>query len=78
MRKEFPRSDVLLAIDAHARLGSVTCDNIGGAGAEKETDSGQLFHANRTSMCAVNTRLTTSRIDFVCCDVACCDKVLDC
>ena len=40
-------------------------------------------------MCAVNTfwdagwtwqstRMTTSRIDFVCCDVACGDKVLDC
>ena len=69
----------------------MTCDNIGGAGAEKETDSGQLFRImlNRTSMCAVNTlwdagwtwqstRMTTSRIDFVCCDVACGDKVLDC
>ena len=91
MRKEFPRSAVLLAIDADARVGSVTCDNIGGAGAEKDTDSGQLFRfmLNRTSMCAVNTlweagwtwqstRMTTSRIDLVCCDVACGDKVLDC
>ena len=60
MRKEFPRSAVLLAIDA-----------------------GQLFRLmfERTSICAVNTlwdagwtwqctRMTTSRIDFVCCDVA--------
>ena len=91
MRKAFPRSPVLLAIDANARVGSETCDNIGGAGAEKETESGQLFRImlNRTSMCAVNTfwdagwtwqstRMTTSRIDFVCCDVACGDKVLDC
>ena len=37
MRKAFPRSAVLLAIDANARVGSETCDNIGGAGAEKET-----------------------------------------
>ena len=69
----------------------MTCDNIGRAGAEKETDSGQLFRLmlNRTSMCAVNTlwdagwtwqstRMTTSRIDFLCCDVAWGDKVLDC
>ena len=58
---------------------------------EKETESGQLFRImlNRTSMCAVNTfwdagwkwqstRMTTSRIDFVWCDVACGDNVLDC
>ena len=91
MRKAFPRSLVLLAIDANARVGSETCDNIGGAGAEKETESGQLFRImlNRTSMYAVNTfwdaawtlqstKITTSKIDFVCCDVACGDKVLDC
>ena len=55
---------------------------------KKKTESGQLFiiMLNRTSLCAVNTfwdagwtwqstRMTTSRIDFVCCDVACGDKV---
>ena len=43
MRQAFPRSAVFSAIDANARVGSETCDNIGGAGAEKETESGQLF-----------------------------------
>ena len=69
----------------------MTCNNIGVAGVEKETDSGQVYRImlNRTSMCTVNTLwdagwtwqstwMTTSRIDFVCCDVACGDKVLDC
>ena len=48
IRKAFPRSAVLLAIDAYARVGSE---------AAKETESGQLFRImlNRTSMCAVNT-----------------------
>ena len=56
MRKEFPRSAVFQAIDSNATVGSVTCDNIGSADAEKETESGQLFRImhNRTSMCAVN------------------------
>ena len=58
---------------------------------KKETDPGQFFRLmlDRTSMCAVDTlcdagwtwqstRMTTSRIDFVCCDVAFGDKVLDC
>ena len=57
MRKAFPRSAVLLAIDANARVGSETCDNIGGAGAERETESGQLFRIllNRTSMCSTHS-----------------------
>ena len=38
MRQAFPCSAVLLAIDANARVGSETCDNNGGAGAEKETE----------------------------------------
>ena len=91
MRLEFPRATVLMAIDVNARVGSVTCDSTGRAGAEKETDSGQLFRLmlDRTSMCAVNThwgagwtwqstRRTTSRIDFVCCDAALGDRVRDC
>ena len=55
MRHAFPRSAVFLVIDANARVCSETCGNIGGAGAEKETESGQLFRImlNRTSMCAV-------------------------
>ena len=40
MRKAFPRSAVLLAIDANARVGSETCDNIGGAGTEKRNRVG--------------------------------------
>ena len=30
----------MLGKDANARVGSETCDNIGGAGGEKETESG--------------------------------------
>ena len=39
MRKAFPRSAVLFAIDASATVGLETCDNIGGAGAEKKKQS---------------------------------------
>ena len=54
MRKAFPRSAVFFAINANARVGLET-NNIGGAGAEKETESGQFFRfvLNRTSMFAV-------------------------
>ena len=89
--EEFLRAAALLAIDANARVGSETCGSIGGAGAEKETESGQLFRLmlDRTSMSAVNThwgagwtwqstKRTTSRIDFVCCDAALVDMVQDC